>query len=266
MTAAAGFLLASKGDIVVSTLLATIVGLGLIIASGCVFNNYIDRGIDKKMKRTQQRALVSGTVSPVAALVYGTILGVLGVYILTSKTTMTATTTAIIGLFVYVLVYAYAKRRSVHGTVVGSIAGAIPPVVGYTAVTGQYDIAAGLLFLVLTCWQMPHFYAIAIYRGKDYKQAGIPVLPQVKGIPAAQQEIFLYILAFLGASSLLSLYGYTGVVYFIVMVLVSAWWLTVAYKGFSEQDKDRWAKKIFGISLLVLLVFSLMLSVDSFLP
>lgn len=266
ITAAGGFLLAAHGHPKLVPFLAMLVGLSLIIASGCVWNNYIDRNIDKKMKRTKDRALVTGNISVVAALTYGTVLGIIGTFLLFRYTNTLTTFTALFGFIAYVIIYGIGKRVSVHGTAVGSISGSIPPVVGYVAVTNQLDLGALLLFIVLVCWQMPHFYAIAIFRMKDYAKAGIPVLPLKKGIYATKVAMVLYIIAFIMASLSLTVFGITGLTYAVIMGLVGLWWLDRSIRGFDTMSNDTWARKVFGVSLVALLVFSVMISLDSFLP
>lgn len=266
ITAAGGFFLAAHGHPKLIPFLAMLFGLSLIIASGCVWNNYIDRNIDKKMKRTKDRALVTGNISVLSALVYGTVLGIIGTYLLFSYTNSLTAYTALFGFVAYVVVYGIGKRVSVHGTAVGSISGAIPPVVGYVAVTNQLDLGALLLFMVLVCWQMPHFYAIAIFRMKDYVKAGIPVLPIKKGIYATKVAMVLYIIAFVIASLSLTLVGITGLTYAVVMGLIGLWWLDRSIRGFDTIADEKWARKVFGVSLMALLVFSVMISLDSFLP
>jgi len=142
VTAAAGFLLAAGLHPDLGLFLATLVGLSLIVASACVLNNCLDRRIDAAMARTQRRALVRGLVSTRAAIIYATILGLTGAALLAAFTNLLTLGLALFGLFAYVVLYGIAKRRTVHGTVVGSISGAVPPVVGYTAVTGSLDHGA----------------------------------------------------------------------------------------------------------------------------
>ncbi|MEK7625907.1 MAG: heme o synthase [Patescibacteria group bacterium] len=266
ITALAGFLLASKGNIDIWLLLATIAGISLIMASGCVFNNYIDRNIDKKMTRTKSRALVIRSVPTINALIYASLIGIAGFILLSIYTNLTTVIIGVIGFVDYIVLYGLAKRRSVHGTLVGSISGATPPVAGYTAVTGSLDVGAILLFLILVFWQMPHFYAIAIRRIDDYKKASIPVLPIKSGMKQTKIQIFLYILAFMCATTLLFITGYAGITYLIVMLGVGLYWLWIAIKGFEAKDNSLWAKSLFLFSLKVLLVFSVMLSIDVFVP
>jgi heme o synthase len=266
ITAAGGFFLASKRHFDIDLFLAMLLGLSFIIGSACVFNNYIDRDIDKKMDRTKKRALVSGDISVRNALIYAVLLGLSGAAILGLFTNWLALRVALAGLFAYVVVYGIAKRRTVHGTVIGSISGAVPPVVGYTAVTKHLDGGALLLFIILVCWQMPHFYAIAIYRSKDYAAAHIPVLPLVSGVRNTKLQMTAYILAFTAASIALAGFGYAGTTYLVVMILVSLAWLKLAFQGFNTKDDNAWARKLFRFSLIVTLVFSLMISTNAWLP
>ncbi len=266
LTAIGGFFLASKGHFDFVLLLAAISGISFVIASACVINNYVDRGIDKKMARTKGRALVTGVIPARVALVYAAALGVAGFGILISFTNTITAVLGLIAIFVYVVLYGISKRRSEHGTAIGSIAGALPPVGGYTAVTGQFDTGALILFLIMVLWQMPHFYAIAMYRFDDYKAAGLPVLPVKRGMLAAKIQIMLYVAGFMGANILLTLSGYTGYIYLAVMTAVGAAWLWLGLKGFKTVDGRKWARKMFFFSLLVVLTLAVMLSVGALLP
>jgi heme o synthase len=266
MTAAAGFLLASKGDIDGWLLGATLAGIALVIGSACVFNNYIDRGIDRKMARTKQRALVSGKIAAPPALAFASLLGMTGFALLVLTTNALTVLLGVIAITVYVVLYGLAKRRSVLGTLVGSIAGALPPMAGYTAVTGRLDAAAVLLFLILVCWQMPHFYAIALNRLSDYTAAGLPVLPVKKGQARTRLEILLYLHAFIIASAFLTLLGYTGLVYLAIMLFAGLGWLHLAAKGWLNTAKKEWPRDMFLFSLVVIMLFSILLSLESWLP
>ena len=257
----AGFALASRGNVNWGTLLAAAVGLSFIIASGCVFNNYIDRDIDAKMERTKERVLVTGRISGRNAIIFGTVLGVLGFLILILHTNPLTTAVAAVGFFVYAVVYSMKWKRTVYGPVIGSISGAVPPVVGYCAVTNQFDAAALILFLTLAIWQIPHFYAIAIYRLKDYETAGVPVLPVKKGIYATKVQMLLYIIAFAVVALMLTFFNYTGLAYFVVVLLLSIAWLALSLYGFWTKDDRRWARKMFFLSLIVLTVLCIMIAI-----
>lgn len=266
ITAAAGFFLASKSNIDIFMLTVTLAGIAMVIASGCVYNNYIDRGIDKKMKRTKNRALVSGTISSQSALTFGTLLGVAGFTTLALWTNQLTVFIGIVGFVFYVAVYGFWKRRSTLGTVIGSVSGAIPPVAGYTAVTNNIDEAAVLLFLILALWQMPHFYSIAMYRAKEYAAAAVPVLPVVKGMRLTKIYILLYITAFMLTAPLLTAFGYTGYLYMVIATFLGFSWLWQGIRGLNEANDVRWAKSMFRYSLLVITILSITISFAAVLP
>ncbi|MGL6021422.1 MAG: heme o synthase [Gibbsiella quercinecans] len=258
-----GFLLASKGSIDYPLFLATLVGVSLVVASGCVFNNYIDRDIDKKMERTKNRVLVKGLIAPSASLVYATVLGIAGFALLYTAANPLAMWLAVMGFVVYVGLYSlYMKRHSVYGTLIGSLSGAAPPVIGYCAVTNEFDTGALILLAIFSLWQMPHSYAIAIFRFKDYQAANIPVLPVVKGISVAKNHITVYILAFMIATLMLALSGYAGYKYLIVAAAVSVWWLGMALRGYKAENDSIWARKLFVFSIVAITSLSVMMSID----
>ena len=258
-----GFLLASKGSIDYPLFLATLVGVSLVVASGCVFNNYIDRDIDKKMERTKNRVLVKGLIAPSVSLVYATALGIAGFALLYIGANPLAMWLAVMGFVVYVGVYSlYMKRHSVYGTLIGSLSGAAPPVIGYCAVTNEFDAGALILLAIFSLWQMPHSYAIAIFRFKDYQAANIPVLPVVKGISVAKNHITVYIVAFMIATLMLTLGGYAGYKYLIVAAAVSVWWLGMALRGYKTENDSVWARKLFVFSIVAITSLSVMMSID----
>ncbi|WP_315711091.1 heme o synthase [Brenneria uluponensis] len=263
-----GFLLAAKGVIDYPLFAATLIGVSLVVASGCVFNNVIDRDIDKKMERTKNRVLVKGLIPLKVTLVYASLLGIAGFALLYIAANPLAMWLAVMGFVVYVGIYSlYMKRHSVYGTLVGSLSGAAPPVIGYCAVSNQFDAGAFILLLIFSLWQMPHSYAIAIFRFKDYQAANIPVLPVVKGISVAKNHITLYILAFMIATLMLSIGGYAGYKYLIVAAAVSVWWLGMALSGYKKPTNDRvWARKLFVFSIVAITSLSIMMSVDSIAP
>ncbi len=144
--------------------LITIFGISFVIASGCVFNNYIDQDIDSRMQRTKNRVLVKKLISNKIAIVYAFILGLIGLFLLYFFTNKLAFSLALFGFIIYLFIYTMIfKRTSVYGTLIGSMSGAVPPVVGYCAITNSFDIGAIILFAMLSFWQMPHSFAIAIY-------------------------------------------------------------------------------------------------------
>ncbi|HWP61218.1 MAG TPA: heme o synthase [Candidatus Paceibacterota bacterium] len=263
IVAAAGFLFASRGSFDLPLFVAMVVGLAAVMAAACVFNNYIDRDIDAKMPRTLGRAFVRGQVTPRNALVLGTVLIVFGLLVLFFFTNVVAASVAAFGFFAYVVLYSlWGKRASWWGTLVGALSGATPPVVGYCAVAGRIDAAAIILFLILICWQMPHFYAIAIYRLKEYAAAGVPVLPVQKGIEETKRHMLWWIAGFGIAISLLTFLAGAGLVYLVVMESVALAWLVLAINGFRTQPPERAARQLFFFSLIVLIFFALMLALS----
>lgn len=266
MTCLAGFLLAaSLHAFDLGLLLATLGGTALVIASGCVFNNYLDRDMDKKMARTKKRALVTDSVPAFNALLFATLLCVAGFALLASFTNWLVVIIGLAGFIDYVALYTFSKRYSVHSTLIGSIAGATSMVAGYCAVTGRFDMGALLLWLLMTAWQVPHTYAMAIRRYNDYTAASVPIMPVVKGVRLTKLYSLAWIVVFTVAASLLTVFGYTGWVYLTVILAVSFYWFN---KGLRLYNRDNavWGKKMFLTSLVVLLTTSVMLSVGALLP
>ncbi|MEN4750423.1 heme o synthase [Pseudomonas sp. Ps21-P2] len=263
LSVAGGFFLASKGHVDIGLFLAAVIGTSLVVASGCVFNNCIDRDIDVKMERTKSRVLVQGLVSVKLALIYATVLGVVGVGLLYTKANALAALFAVIGFVIYVGFYSlYLKRRSVHGTLVGSLSGAMPPVIGYVAVSNTFDLAALTLLVMFSLWQMPHSYAIAIFRFNDYRAASIPVLPVKRGIRVAKRHILIYILAFLLATLMLTFGGYAGLNYLAVAAAMGMYWLYMAWTGYKAKDDTVWARKLFVFSIFTITALSVAMSLD----
>ncbi|MCU4563172.1 MULTISPECIES: heme o synthase [Acinetobacter] len=261
ITTLGGFFLAAQGSIDISLLLLTLLGTTLVVASGCVVNNVIDQDIDTKMQRTQNRALVKKTISPIVALIYALVLGVIGFSILWFGVNGYAFLFAMIGFIVYVGFYSlWTKRTSIHQTVIGSISGASPPVIGYTAVTHQFDVAALLLFLAYALWQMPHSWAIAIYRFDDYKNAGIPILPVARSIYRTKIECVIYILLFAAVLNGLYCFGYTNVFFLITFNALTAYWLYLSVIGFKAENDQLWAKRFFLYSVILITLLSLSFS------
>ncbi|HEX5797964.1 MAG TPA: heme o synthase [Candidatus Saccharimonadales bacterium] len=267
LTAVAGFLLASgyfkTFDLVLFA--ATIAGMTLVIASACVLNNVFDRDIDKLMERTKNRGVASGRVDSKPATIFSVVLGILGIAILALWVNWLVVAIGLAGFIVYVWLYgALSKRKSIHGTAVGSVSGAAPILAGYAAVSGNIDTAAILLFLALFFWQFPEFYSIAIFRKKEYAAAKVPVMTVVKGVKSTKIQIFIYTIAFVVASLLLSVFGYTSWLYFVVMAVFGLVWIRLGALGLTTKYNEAWARQMFRYSLLILIVFSVMVSADNF--
>lgn len=253
-----GYLLASHGRFDLGLFSATLVGISLGIASSCVFNNVIDRDIDAKMSRTKNRAVPAGIISTPAALAYGTVLGLAGFALLLLHVNALAAAASAIGFIFYIFIYSmWGKRNSVWGTEAGSIAGAMPPVVGYVAVANRIDLAALILFALMVAWQMPHFYAIAVRLSDEYAAAKIPALPLVRGMYATKVQTLAYIVAYVIFASSLTFYGYCGFLYLAIVLWFGLNWLRIAKQWFRIPDGSNqnapWARRVFLYSLQVLM-------------
>lgn len=259
LSTAAGFFLASHRYINLLTFFGVMVGTGCIIAAACVCNNYMDREIDSKMERTKKRAFVTGKIDPRNGFIFAAVLGFIGIFLLLRFTNFLTLVIGAIGFIDYVILYGISKRRSIHGTLVGTISGSMPIVAGYTAVTNRFDMGALLLFLILSFWQMPHFYAIAVYRLKDYTAASIPVFPAKKGIKLTKIHMLFYLNGFIITTLLLPLFVKIGFLYVIVMILLNGYWLWRTLEGFRVPNAEMWARKNFFTSLIALTIFSVLL-------
>lgn len=241
-------------------------GIAFIIASGCVMNNVLDRDIDKRMKRTSKRDVASGVISVPKALIFGALLAIIGFGLILLLTNTVTLILGIIAYVWYVVIYGLAKRTTAYSTLIGGVAGALPPMAGYTALTGTVDAGAVIVFLILFIWQMPHFYAIAMFRRDDYASAKLPVWSVKYGMKSTKLQILIFTILFAITSVLLTVFGYTGIVYAIGVLILSVYWL---YKGISlykKADDVKWARTMFGVSLVVLLATCLLIAVGGYLP
>lgn len=262
LTFFAGFVIASQGKTFqLGLFFATLTGLALIMASACVFNNYIDRHLDQKMQRTRNRALASGKIFAGNAIVFAVLLGFSGSLLLILFSNLLAFTVAAMGFLVYVFIYSLWKSRTVYGTAIGSIAGAVPPVVGYCAVSHQLDWGALFLFLMLVLWQMPHFFAIALYNYQDYQSAAIPVLPIKKGIFRTKIHMTFYILLFTLVAMLLVNLNQKEI-YLKVTMLLGIVWMALGLIGFFRRDDQQWGRQMFYLSLFIILTISLAIPLE----
>lgn len=235
------------------TALSLIAGTALIIASACVINNITDRDIDRRMKRTSRRVLTDGSISLKKAVVFASLLGVAGFTTLGLGTNMVTTLLGVLAVVWYVVIYGIAKRRTIFSTIIGAVAGALPPMAGYTAVVGAIDAAAIIVFVLMFLWQLPHFYAIAIFRRDDYKKAGLPIWSVRRSVRETKAQILCFVVIFTLVVPLLSAYGYTGLIYLVGLVGLSLYWLIRGVISYQQLDDETWARHMFGISLIVML-------------
>lgn len=211
---AAGFFLGAKGLRPLDTFFLMLVGTALSSGGAAVLNNYIERDCDLKMHRTKKRPLPAGLVTPSEALSFGLLLVLLGVTLLAWQVNLLTGFLSLLTVFLYVLVYTPLKRITWWNTVIGAIPGALPPMGGWTAATGNLDLGAWVLFLILFIWQHPHFYAIAWMYRDDYERGGFKMLPVVKpdGKSTFLQVIWFSVIL-IPASLLPTLFGMAGAFY-----------------------------------------------------
>lgn len=265
VSVAGGLFLGSRGDLNGQTIFASLVGIALLIGGGCTLNNFIDRDIDALMQRTRNRPLVQNRVPAFHALMLGFLLSICGLSLLAFYTNMLTTLITFAGLLVYVVLYSLWLKRSPHGTWIGSLSGAVPPLAGYCAASGQLDAAALILFAMYALWQFPHAYAIAILHLQDYARASIPVLPVVRGVARVKRDMPVYVAVFTLCALLLSFTHNTGMSYLAVMLFLGLAWIRSTWRDRKCADDRRWARKSFGYSIVIVMAMSLMMSVD-FIP
>ena len=259
-----GFWVASKWSFDFWLLLWMIIGCTLTMASGTVINNFYDRELDLKMERTRNRTLPSGRMKPTSVLIYGIILGVVGVTVLFTLVNVLCGILGLIGWFAYIVIYTmWLKRTSTWSTSVGGISGAMPPVIGYCAVTETFDMGAILLFAFLFLWQPAHFWSLAIRRVDEYRAAGFPLLPVVKGIKRTKIQMIPYLVLMLVTVILFYVYDLTGIFFLILSTILTAFWLVHTIMGLYAKDTEKWAKFNFLISVNYLMIVFIVMIIDT---
>ncbi|PLR79205.1 protoheme IX farnesyltransferase [Bacillus sp. V3-13] len=229
----------------------TLVGSSLIIAGSCSINNYIDRDIDHLMERTKNRPTVTGRVNPSKVITLGILLIGLGTLSLLLATPAAALI-GLIGVFSYVFLYTmWSKRKYVSNTIVGSVSGAVPPLIGWAAIDGSLDPVAWALFLIMFVWQPPHFYALAMRRVEEYRAAGIPMLPVVKGYSTTKKHIIAWVAALFPLPLLLTS---LGTPFLILATVLNLGWFILGIYGYKLKDDIKWAKLMFIYSLQYLTI------------
>lgn len=266
LTVIAGYLYGAIMHPELDQLAGVTFGSWLVMASGTVINNVLDRDMDKHMKRTKKRALATGSVAPKKATIYAIILFVVGISILAVTTNTLTVTLGLIGVITYAGIYTYAKPRTVHATLLGTIPGATPLLAGYAAATGKIDVSFWVLGLIMVFWQMVHFYAIAIFRQKEYKAAKVPVITVASSISAAKILMTIFVSYYVLAILALAYFGYAGMFYLACMVPLSLWWLIVTMSGLRAEDDTAWSRKVFFISLLMLPALCIALGLNAWTP
>ncbi|ASN05885.1 heme o synthase [Virgibacillus necropolis] len=241
--------------------LLTMAGTALVIAGGCILNNWYDRDIDPVMSRTKTRPTVTGTIALNHVLILGISTTGIGI-ILLLLTTYQAAVFGFFGWFTYVVLYTmWSKRRYTLNTVIGSFSGAMPPLIGWAAINPNLHIAAIVLFLIMFIWQTPHFLALAMKKCEEYKAAGIPMLPVVHGFEFTKRQMVVYTACLLPLPFYLAQLGTTFIV---IATLLNVGWLSLGISGFFMKNDLKWANMMFIYSLNYLTILFLMMVVVTF--
>ncbi len=255
ITAAVGLSLANRSGrlaepVTTTTVLSTLLGMILIVSGANALNMWIERESDKRMPRTQNRPLPAGRLAPKHALWFGVAISALAIPVLAIGANPLTALLAVVANLLYVLAYTPLKQHSQYALHVGAIPGAIPPLLGWTAATGRIDATALVLFAFMFLWQIPHFIAIALFRKADYARAGIVVTPNVVGELASRHTVIRWIFAVVATSFLFVPLGVAGHGYLIAAALLGAVWFIWGCYGLREGTGVRWARSLFGISIL----------------
>ncbi|SFP02942.1 protoheme IX farnesyltransferase [Mesorhizobium sp. NFR06] len=244
--------------VAINPLLAMIAILAIAIGAGAsgALNMWYDADIDAVMTRTSSRPVPAGRVAPGEALSFGLVLSVLSVMTLGVLVNWLSASLLAFTIFFYAVVYTmWLKRRTPQNIVIGGAAGAIPPVIGWAAVTGSVSLESVILFLIIFLWTPPHFWALALFKSDDYARAGIPMMPNVAGPASTRRQIFAYALILAPVGVLPWMLGYTTAGYGVVSAVLGAGFVWYAWKVLGMSDEDRAmkpAKALFGYSLLYL--------------
>ncbi|MBU3020313.1 heme o synthase [Aestuariibacter sp. A3R04] len=266
LTALVGMCLATDGWVKWQVLSAGMLGIGMLASSAAVINHVVDHRIDGMMARTINRPVVRGKVSATQALCFAAFLGVAGYALLwfwVNALTALLTLASLVG---YAVVYTmFLKRATPQNIVIGGLAGAAPPLLGWTAVTGSVHAHALLLVLIIFTWTPPHFWALAIHRRKDYARANVPMLPVTHGEGFTKTSVLAYTILLVLVCLLPYLVGMSGVIYLAGSLILNAGFVVWAYK-LKFACKEDTAIKTFRYSILHLMVLFVVLLVDHYVP
>lgn len=241
--------------------IATVIGGTLSAGGANVINMVADRDIDVIMRRTRRRPLPTERIDVGHAIVFGVVLGVLGFAWLWITSNLLAATVSTAGLLFYVFVYTfYLKRTSVQNIVIGGAAGAVPPLVGWAAVTGSLGLAPWIMFAIIFYWTPPHFWALSLKYKDDYAAAGVPMLPVVVGVERTLDQIFRYTFVLVGVSLMLAVNPVLGAIYSVTAVVMGVGLLFGAWRLRSRPDE---AMRFFGLTNFYLATLFLAMMLDA---
>ena len=265
-TAIVGMLLSTPGLVPLDKLIISTVGIALAAASAAAINHVAEFRIDALMARTQNRPLPQGELSQTQALTFALTLGFLSMYLLVAYINVLTAVLTFSTLIGYAVIYTmYLKHATPQNIVIGGAAGAAPPVLGWTAITGTLDPNALLLFLIIFAWTPPHFWALAIYRRAEYAKAKIPMLPITHGTEFTRLHVLLYTLLLIAATLLPYATYMCGVIYLVGAIALNAGFLYYAVRMQYDRS-DEFAYATFKYSILYLTLLFLALFIDHYWP
>ena len=262
VTAAGGMWLA-PGSLDLASMAVMLLTTGMVVGAANTLNCYLERDSDRLMARTADRPLPDGRLEPSWALALGVLMGLFAVPTLVLAVNPVTGLLGFIALVSYVAIYTPMKQYTPAALFVGALPGALPPLMGWTAVTGSIEMPGLVLFGVLFFWQIPHFIAISIFRQEEYERAGLKVLPSVYGIHSAKVQSLAYAGALWAVSLLLVPYGLAGTIYLATAIILGGYFFLTALRGFKAEDANIWAKKLFVVSLFYLTALFAALIIDA---
>ena len=259
----AGGLWLAPGPVPPMLALWAILGTALVVSSANSLNCWMERDVDRHMARTKNRPLPAGRMTPEIALTFGLTLGAISVPMLAVLVNPLTALLAAIALLSYVWVYTPMKQKSPKALLIGSIPGAMPPLMGWTAATGNLEAPGLVLFGILFLWQLPHFLAISVFRQNEYAKAGIKVLPSVRGNAVTKIHAIAYAGALVPMSLWLVPLGIVGNFYLVVMGIAGVVFAAMCIAGLRSTENDnRWARGVFIASLVYLPLLFAALAID----
>ncbi len=263
VTAVGGIFLAAGGNPSLSIVLLVCAGGALAAGGANALNHYLDKDIDELMSRTRLRPVASGRVSPAMALAFGILLNLVAFSVLTTWVNLLAALLTLAATLFYVFVYTgWLKRTSSQNIVIGGAAGAIPPMVGWVAVTGSLDLPALYLFAVIFFWTPPHFWALALLIQRDYERAGIPMLPVVAGRSHTVSQILLYSVVLVVLTLVFATTTAVGMLYLGMAAALGGIFIVLAWQ-LKRNATTRQARKLYLYSLLYLALLFVAMIADS---
>ena len=266
LTALVGMCLATETWIDPQVLVFGMLGIGLLSSSAAVINHVVDHKIDSLMARTFNRPVATGKVSPKRAVIFAFVIGAIGFISLALFVNMLTAWLTLASLVGYAFIYtSYLKRATPQNIVIGGLAGAAPPLLGWTAVTGDIHAYALLLVLIVFTWTPPHFWALAIHREKDYAKAKIPMLPVTHGIAFTKTCVLLYTVLLCLVCFLPYLVDMSGLIYLVGSTILNAGFMYYAIK-LKYKPTETTAMDTFKFSILHLMILFVVLLADHYIP